>query len=50
VDQSAPNPFANRFATQRFRLIADDCDTLRPSLARIPRASTMTLKRRPRSD
>ena len=33
----------------RFKLIVDDYDIFQPSLARIPCASTMAMKRRPRS-
>ena len=39
----------DRVGPPRFKLIVDDCDTLSTSLARNPRASTMALKRRPRS-
>jgi len=34
VDMSAPSTSTNRFATARFRLIADDYATLTTSLAR----------------
>jgi hypothetical protein len=36
VDMSAPSTSTNRFATARFRLIADDYATLNTSLARTP--------------